>query len=64
MGVVKMYVKDSEVKTLIELTERFLEILDLLYKRGNITATQFSEMTKKKIEFIDKMRNNHIPLKA
>lgn len=64
MGVVEMYVNDSEVKTLIELTENFLEFLDLLYQQGNITATQFTEMTEKKIEFIDKMRDNHIPLKA
>ncbi len=50
MGVVEMYVNDSEVKTLIELTEHFLEFfLDLLYQQGNITATQFSEMTEKKV---------------
>lgn len=64
MGVVVMYVNDFEVKTLVELTEHFIDFLDMLYKKGTITENQFLEMTEKKIEFINKMKNNDIYLKA
>jgi desulfoferrodoxin (superoxide reductase-like protein) len=64
MGVVVMYVNDFEVKTLVELTEHFIDFLDVLYKKGTITENQFLEMTEKKIEFINKMKNNNISLKA
>ncbi|WP_281818929.1 hypothetical protein [Vallitalea longa] len=59
-----MYVNDFEVKTLVELTEHFVDFLDMLYKKGTITENQFFEMTEKKIEFINKMKNNDIYLKA
>lgn len=62
--MVEMYVNNSEVKTLIELTEHFLEFLDMLYQQGNISDTQYLQMTEKKIEFINKMKDNHISLKA
>lgn len=64
MGVVVMYVNDFEVKTLVELAEHFVDFLDGLYKKGSLTEIQFSEMTEKKIEFINKMKNNSVSLKA
>lgn len=62
--MVVMYVNDFEVETLVELTEHFVDFLDMLYKKGTITENQFLEMTEKKVEFINKIKSNDIFMKA
>lgn len=58
-GVVVMYANNYELKTLVELTENFVDFLDRLYKKGSITKEQFKEMTHDKVEFINNMNRNN-----
>jgi hypothetical protein len=60
MGVVVMYTNDLEVETLVELTENFVDFLNLLYENGSITKMQLKKMTEKKIDFINNVKSNNI----
>lgn len=61
--MVVMYTNDLEVETLVELTENFVDFLNLLYEKGSITKMQFKKMTEKKIDFINNMKSDNISLK-
>ncbi|MCT4598678.1 MAG: hypothetical protein N4A50_12465 [Vallitalea sp.] len=55
-----MYTNDLEVETLVELTENFVDFLNLLYENGSITKMQLKKMTEKKIDFINNVKSNNI----
>lgn len=61
--MVVMYTNDLEVETLVELTENFVNFLNLLHENGSITKMQLKKMTEKKIDFINNMKSNNISLK-
>lgn len=58
--MVVMYTNDLEVETLVELTENFVDFLNLLYENGSITKMQLKKMTEKKIDFINNVKSNNI----
>lgn len=63
MGVGVMYTNDLEVKTLVELTEDFVDFLNMMYENGSITENELQKMTEKKIDFINCMKSNKVSVK-
>lgn len=41
---------------IVSLCEDFITVVDKLYEKGNITEEQYTQMTKLKFEYINKMK--------